>query len=330
MAETQKEIQQNNNAPDGVQEVQEDRLKKLFEELLEKKSNLAMNQNGFEPTNMDEAWRFAQALAGSGMVPDKYIGKPRDCLVVLDLAKRLKCSWLAVMQHVYSVYGRISMEAVLVIALTNQSKMFVDPLEYEVRGDDARKPDFSVRAFATRKSTSAVLYGPWIDWPLVKSEGWHDKKGSKWMTMPEQMFHYRAASWFVSRHCPEVKMGMLTTDEAAEIPREHVEPVTFDEAQAEAAETIKKESGSEIIETPLETPTETAEDPEDTTQAKVEAAKKKLREAEPKYHCSKCGKDFDELNAEDPVKGWQCPKCLCWNVSLNHPAKEEAKSGAPE
>ncbi|MBE3087721.1 MAG: hypothetical protein IMZ71_01185, partial [Chloroflexi bacterium] len=100
----------------------------------------------------------------------------------------------------------------------------------------------------------------------------------------------------------------------------------------------------------LDTPTETAEDPEDTTKAKVEAAKKALREAEAaakakpkgkakkdkdvmlKYRCnnSKCGINFDEDPAENPAKGWQCPKCLVWNVSLNKPVKEEAASGAPE
>jgi len=330
---TQEKLQQISEAP--VEE-QGTHLEQLLEQLLEKRTNLSMTQSGFEPTNMEEAWRFAQALAGSGMVPDKYVGKPRDCLVVLDLAKRLKCSWLAVMQHVYNVHGRVSMEAVLVIALTNQSKMFVDPLEYEVRGDDARKPDFSVRAFATRKSTGAVLYGPWIDWPLVKGEGWHDKKGSKWLTMPEQMFHYRAASWFVSRHCPEVKMGMLTTDEAAEIPRE---PVTFDEAEAEAKEQIETEQGSEVVETPAETPAA----PQDEERSKIEAEKAKLREAEakakakgkgkkakagkdkdakPKYHCNKCGKDFDVPNATDVVKGVQC-KCLSWATVPNEPDPDD-------
>ena len=144
-------------------------------------------------------------------------------------------------------------------------------------------------------------------------------------------------------------MGMMSTEEAEEIPLKHVDSVTFDQAQTEAAETIKTESSSEIIETPLD-PLEA--DSDDDTQAKVDAAKKALREAEaeatakakpkgkgktkkdkgvkPAYHCSKCGKDFDELNAEDPVKGWQCP-CLSWNVSLNKPVKEEANttSGAP-
>ena len=310
---------------------------------IEPRPNLAMTKSGFAPTTIEEAWRFSEALAQSEMVPDKYRGKPRDCLVVLDLSARLHCSWLTIMQHVYSVHGRIGMESALVTALVNQSGLFVDPLEYEVRGDDVSEAGFAVRAYAKRKSTGTVLYGPWIDWKLVKAEGWDKKNGSKWLTMPEQMFHYRAASWFKSRHCPEVTMGMMSTEEAEEIPLKHVDSVTFDQAQTEAAETIKTESGSEIIETPLD-PLEA--DSDDDTQAKVEAAKKKLREAEAnakptkgkgktkkdkdvksKYTC-KCGHNFDVANATDVIKGNQCPKCFSFNVTINNP--ETQNNGAPE
>lgn len=195
------------------------------------KANLTMTRRGFEPTTMEEAWRLAQALSESEMVPDIYRGNPRDCLVALDLSARLGASWLAVMQHVYSVHGRISMDAALVTSLVNQSGLFVDPLEYEVIGDVKDKAKFRIRAYATRKSTGKVLYGPWIDWTLVEAEGWNKDKQSrsggiiksKWNTMPDQMFHYRAASWFQRRHSPEVSMGMLTTDEAAEIGPKHVD-----------------------------------------------------------------------------------------------------------
>jgi len=201
------------------------------------KPNLPMTRTGFEIRNIDEGFRFAQFLAGSTIVPDNYRGKPNDCLVALDLSARLGAPWLAIMQHVYVVHGRIGMDAALGTALTNRSGIFTDPLEYEVVGDDADKPDYKVRAFATRKSTGTVLYGPWITWKLVKAEGWDTDKQlrngsgiikSKWNTMPEQMFHYRAASWFQRRHCPEVTMGMLTIDEAEEIPPKHIDSVVVE------------------------------------------------------------------------------------------------------
>jgi len=214
------------NAPDTEQTKKPEVSKSID------KANLTMTRRGFLPKTMEEACRFAKALSESDMVPDKYRGKPRDCLVALDLAARLNTSWLAVMQHVYSVKGLISMDAALVTSLVNQSGMFVDPLEYEIEGDVNDKKNFRIRAYATRKSTGTVLYGPWIDWDLVHAEGWdkdkrtRDGKGiikSKWVTMPEQMFHYRAAAWFQRRHCPEVTMGMLTTEEAYELETKQVE-----------------------------------------------------------------------------------------------------------
>lgn len=176
-----------------------------------------VSRNGLQIESIEQAYRFANYLADSGMVPDNYKKKPSDCLVAIDLSLRLGVSWLAVMQNVYPVHGRPGMMSVLVTSLMNSSGLFTDPLDYEIIGTDPEKDDYKVRAFATRKSTGKVLYGPWITWKLVRAEKWDKKADSKWLTMPDQMFCYRAASWFANRHCPEVKMGMMTTEEAEDV-----------------------------------------------------------------------------------------------------------------
>jgi|GEM_PF-1143903 hypothetical protein len=179
--------------------------------------DMALTKAGFMPQTFDQAWRYAQALATTQFVPATYQGKPNDCFIAIDVAHRLGVHPLMFLQNSYIVHGRPAMEAKLILSLVNQSKLFVDPLEYEVVGEDPSQDDYKVRAFATRESTGSVLYGPWITWKLVKGEGWESKGGSKWKTMPEVMFHYRAASWFTNRHCPEVKMGFMTTEEAQEV-----------------------------------------------------------------------------------------------------------------
>ena len=238
-----------------------------------KPPQVAMTHMGLQPTTLDEAYRFATWMSQSDMVPDRYKNEPGKCMIAYDYSLRLGVSYLTVMQHVYTVHGRPAMEAVLVIALANTSGLFVDPLEYEVRGDDAHAKDYAVRATAKRKSTGTILYGPWIDWRLVDGEGWSKKRDSKWITMPEQMFHYRAAAWFQRRHCPEVTMGMLTTDEAAEIPpRKHVDSVTYPEAKKQAEEDNAAETGAE--ETDVTEPEETEEE----LQARAEAEAKEAAE----------------------------------------------------
>ena len=52
---------------------------------------------------------------------------------------------------------------------------------------------------------------------MVKGEGWLDKSGSKWKTMPEQMFTYRAASFFARKYCPDVLMGLQTVEEVRDV-----------------------------------------------------------------------------------------------------------------
>ena len=179
-------------------------------------ASVTMTERGLQPSTIEEAWRFANALSRSSFVPVEYKGNPDNCLIAIDLSQRLGIPWLMLMQHLYLVHNRPALDSAITTALVNQSGQFIDPLEYEVEGKNALDKDFRVRAYATRKSTGKVLYGPWINWQLVKAEGWDSKTGSKWKSMPDQMFHYRAASWFQRRYCPELTMGMITSEELQE------------------------------------------------------------------------------------------------------------------
>ena len=58
---------------------------------------------------------------------------------------------------------------------------------------------------------------------MAKDEGWLDKSGSKWKTMPRQMMMYRAASFFARAHCPEVLLGIQTVEEVQDV-RGYEEP----------------------------------------------------------------------------------------------------------
>lgn len=189
----------------------------------------AMTDSGLKPRSIEEAWRFAKCLAGSQFVPATYQGKPHDCLIAIDMAARLNVAPLMLLQNTYVVKGKPGMEAKLVISLVNASGLFTDPLEYEVEGDDPKAKNYRVRAFATRASTGKTIYGPWITWDIVSGEGWDKKDGSKWKTIPSLMFIYRAAAWFTRSHCPEVTMGMLTTDELHDVEdRRPVEATVLD------------------------------------------------------------------------------------------------------
>ena len=169
-------------------------------------------------------WRVASLFGKSKMVPAQYQGQTENCFIACQMAVRLGVDPFMFMQNTYIVHGRPGMEAKLAIALVNSSGLFRDSLDYEIEGDDASEQGYRVRAFAVRKSTGKQVNGPWIDWMLVKAEGWDKTNGSKWKTMPALMFQYRAATFFARLHCPERLMGMQTVDEAEDVgERRYVE-----------------------------------------------------------------------------------------------------------
>ena len=53
----------------------------------------------------------------------------------------------------------------------------------------------------------------------AKKDGWIDRNGSKWQTIPELMLRYRAAAFFVRQYAPEVAMGIQTREEIEDIER---------------------------------------------------------------------------------------------------------------
>jgi hypothetical protein len=48
---------------------------------------------------------------------------------------------------------------------------------------------------------------------MAKAEGWYNKAGSKWKTMPELMLMYRAAAFFARLYTPDLTMGFKTAEE---------------------------------------------------------------------------------------------------------------------
>lgn len=159
--------------------------------------------------------RIAKAFASSALVPNIYRDNVPNCIIALNLARRLNADELMVMQNLYIVNGNPGWSAKFLIACINTCGRF-SSLRYEWRGTP-NADEYGCRAWAIEKRTNERLDGVWIDWRLVKAEGWSAKAGSKWKTMPEQMFIYRAASFWERTYAPELSMGLPTTDELGDV-----------------------------------------------------------------------------------------------------------------
>ena len=172
------------------------------------------------------AQRAAKALSSSTLVPKEYQGNLPNCIVALNMAQRLNADPLMVMQNLVLVHGRPTWSAQFLIATANSCGRF-SALRFEFKGKEG-SDDWACRAWAIEKETQERLDGTWISIGMTKKEGWYQKNGSKWQTMPQQMLMYRAGAWWVRAYAPELSMGLTTAEEARDIiditPEQH--PIT--------------------------------------------------------------------------------------------------------
>jgi hypothetical protein len=163
----------------------------------------------FDVQKFEHAQRVAKMLSTSSLVPEHFRQNLGNCVIALNYADRIKADPFMVMQNMYVVHGKPGIEGKLVIALINQCGRF-EPLEFDENAQ-------SCTAYAKEIKSGKVLKGPTVNMAMVKAEGWLDKTGSKWKTMPQIMFRYRAATFFARTYCPEVLLGMQTVEELEDI-----------------------------------------------------------------------------------------------------------------
>jgi len=167
-------------------------------------------------SDWEDAVKKAKILASSDLVPSgMYKGKPANCLIALDMAQRTGLSPLYVMQNLYIIQGRPSWSGQFCITAINGCGRF-SPLEF-VRLVDEQDNLLGYYAQATRIDDGKICEGAAVTWDTVKGEGWLDKAGSKWKTMPDLMFRYRCAAFFARTFCPDVLNGLQTADEVRDV-----------------------------------------------------------------------------------------------------------------
>ena len=127
------------------------------------------------------------------------------------MASRIGADPMMTMQSLYIVHGTPSWSAQFLIATFNQCGKF-SSIRYDFSGEEGAD-NWGCRARAIEISTGELLTGPLVTIDIAKREGWYQKSGSKWQTMPEQMLRYRAAAWFVRTVAPEIAMGLQTAEE---------------------------------------------------------------------------------------------------------------------
>lgn len=164
---------------------------------------------------LNKAYKNAMILAKSDLLPETYHNKPENVMIAMDMATRTGFSLMQVMQNLYIVRGRPSWSGSFCMSAIKACGKY-DRVKYVFVGEPGTS-EYGCFVQAVDKSTGQTVNGVLVNWAMVKAEGWDSKPGSKWRSMPDAMFRYRAAALFARTECPEVLQGVRDEYEQQDI-----------------------------------------------------------------------------------------------------------------
>lgn len=155
------------------------------------------------------AYQMAKGLSQSTLVPQQFQNNPANCLIALEQSNRLNISPMAVMQNLYIVQNRPSFSSSFIIGLINASGKY----DMELQFDEEEKDGKPYACTCWTEKDGRKVTGIKITMDMAEKEGWSKKNGSKWVTIPQVMLRYRAASFFARMNCPELSIGLYSKEE---------------------------------------------------------------------------------------------------------------------
>ena len=155
------------------------------------------------------AFQMAKGLSQSTLVPQQFQNNPANCLIAIEQANRLNISPLVCMQNLYVVSGKPSFSSSFIIGLINSSGKY----DMELQFDEEEKDGKPYACTCWTELNGRKVTGIRITMDMAEKEGWSKKNGSKWITIPQVMLRYRAASFFARMNCPELSIGLYSKEE---------------------------------------------------------------------------------------------------------------------
>ena len=186
----------------------------------EDESSIYKNTDSFE-----FAQRQAKSLCESDLVPKSYQGQKGlpNCLVAIEMSKRMKLSPLTVMQNLNVIHGTPTWSAQFITSQILGCGRFTN-FDYLVKGEG---DTLEVQCVAKRLEDQKLVKGTTVSMRMARLEGW--TRNSKYQSMPELMLRNRAATFFGRQYIPDLLLGVQTSEEVVDIQPLDVTPETVKE-----------------------------------------------------------------------------------------------------
>ena len=184
-------------------------------QISEDESSIYKNTDSFE-----FAQRQAKSLCESDLVPKSYQGQKGlpNCLVAIEMSKRMKLSPLTVMQNLNVIHGTPTWSAQFITSQILGCGRFTN-FDYLVKGEG---DTLEVQCVAKRVEDQKLLKGTTVSMRMARLEGW--TRNSKYQSMPELMLRNRAATFFGRQYIPDLLLGVQTSEEVVDIQPLDVTP----------------------------------------------------------------------------------------------------------
>ena len=184
-------------------------------QIAEDESSIYKNTDSFE-----FAQRQAKSLCESNLVPISYQGQKGlpNCLVAIEMSKRMKLSPLTVMQNLNVIHGTPTWSAQFITSQILGCGRFTN-FDYLVKGEG---DTLEVQCVATRLEDQKLVKGTTVSMRMARLEGW--TRNSKYQSMPELMLRNRAATFFGRQYIPDLLLGVQTSEEVVDIQPVDVTP----------------------------------------------------------------------------------------------------------
>jgi hypothetical protein len=171
------------------------------------------NASTLAPSNIGEAMKFAELLASSDMVPRDFKGKPANCLVAIQWGYEVGLGPLQALQNIAVINNRPSIWGDAALALVRAHPACAGVREW-IDGDGDAMTAFcevsrrgeqpQVRTFTVADAKKAGLWG----------------KQGPWQQYPARMLQMRARGFAIRDVFPDALRGVITTEEAQDLPSE--------------------------------------------------------------------------------------------------------------
>jgi hypothetical protein len=145
-------------------------------------------------------------------VPPHFQGNVADCLIALQIARRLNEEPMTVCQQLYVINGKPGWSTAYMISRVNRSGIFKGPITWDETGTgDA----LTVTAKAILAESGEEIRVA-ADMRMATAEGW--TKNPKYKSMGAHMLRWRSAAMLIRLYAPEVMLGMPVVEEIETSP----------------------------------------------------------------------------------------------------------------